>query len=547
MSARPARTRVRNDRGQWQTLPAGVEHFVCLRRASETPDAPVLLLGLGPEPEAARSLLQGVRAEAGVWFLEAPEARAGYPSAWSEAVPAHWQSLPPPAGHPLSPEVQELLRRSRVYAYRPGLTCFPDFWMPVLGQCRLAETPAPAARSDCSGRPSVMLPGRSDGLLLRELEHAFAATGCSVVRELPEQGSSTRGAVSSSPWAYAPAGPEGERFAARIAELGPDLFFSVNFQGLDPFGERFHTLRAAGTEVAVWCVDNPWHLLSGVRSGYWKSLHLFVTDASFIEPLRRQGATRACHLPLAACPSLFVPGKYAVGEGLEKRIVFVGRSEFPDRQGFFAGQRIPPALLETALAALERGERPDFLWWGRALGLETLWPGTAVRQAGLGAETASLAWRVRCVRAAAAAMATTVVGDARWPVLLGAVAAGIEFLPPVDYYGPLADIFQRARYSLNATSLLLPAGLTQRHFDVWSAGGFLLTDATPGLELFPTELTTPIRFDRPGSLAATVDRLEREPGLRDQLQRAWQAEIAARHTYAARVARILERCGRQCR
>ena len=34
--------------------------------------------------------------------------------------------------------------------------------------------------------------------------------------------------------------------------------------------------------------------------------------------------------------------------------------------------------------------------------------------------------------------------------------------------------------------------LTQRHFDVWAAGGFLLTDRTPGLDIFPRELVEPI-------------------------------------------------------
>jgi len=155
------------------------------------------------------------------------------------------------------------------------------------------------------------------------------------------------------------------------------------------------------------------------------------------------------------------------------------------------------------------------------LGLSSLWPGTAVRQAGLGAETCSQWHRTLWLRAACE-LGLTVFGDEGWYALLASGGTRPDIRPPLDYYGSLSGVYASARYSLNLTSLLLPSGLTQRHFDVWTAGGFLLTDSTPGLDIFPDELTAPIRLASFRDLPGVVDRLERDPALYRHLQIAWR-------------------------
>ena len=75
-----------------------------------------------------------------------------------------------------------------------------------------------------------------------------------------------------------------------------------------------------------------------------------------------------------------------------------------------------------------------------------------------------------------------VVGDKGWKHHLPPGPPETPLLPPVDYYTTLPGLYRAASYTFNVTSLLLPGGLTQRHFDVWRAGGFLLptvrTDST---------------------------------------------------------------------
>jgi spore maturation protein CgeB len=104
----------------------------------------------------------------------------------------------------------------------------------------------------------------------------------------------------------------------------------------------------------------------------------------------------------------------------------------------------------------------------------------------------------------------------------------------------LPKLYAQARYSLNVTSLLLPSGLSQRHFDVWIAGGFLFTDATPGLEIFPAALWRETALPHPRELTKAIARFENDAALRAQVQDAWKRCLLERHSYRHRVQYLCE-------
>lgn len=315
------------------------------------------------------------------------------------------------------------------------------------------------------------------------------------------------------------------------------------------------------SKAAVWCVDNPWNLLSGVRDPLWKTLPLFVTDPFFLPALRDAGATNVAHLPLAACLELFGPqapqrAACPAPTGLAP-VLFVGRSQFPGKDDFFKGCQPPPELLSQAMGMLEhaqQGERPHLGWWQRALaayskGQPPYWPGKNARMPALGAEEANLAWRTACLAAAASAFTEDtagsagsnsapgldIVGDAGWRSCL---PKGARLSPPVDYYTRLPGLYAAAHVTLALTSLQLPHGLNQRHFDVWAAGGLVVTDATPGLALFPKELTQPVTFRTPAQLPALLRTLQAAPALRRSLTQNWGELIASQHTYHHRMQQV---------
>lgn len=375
--------------------------------------------------------------------------------------------------------------------------------------------------------PHIILPDSGEDILRLELEQAFRSLGCPVTRVRPDH-------------LHDPEQPH--YLPALLRRYAPALLLSVNFQGLNPLKWVLQETQKSGSDVAVWCVDNPWNLLSGVRDPRWKDLLLFVTDKSFIPDLQRHGAARARHLPLAGWPGGFAPNpareeKYPPPTDLAP-VVFVGRSAFPGKEAFFAGQSVPGHAAARAETMLRSGLRPDLSWWAEELGLagKTFWPGKLLRQASLGAEESSLAWRSLCLASVAGDFRLDVLGDRGWQGLL---PHGARLLPPVDYYARLPGIYQKARYSLALTSLQLPHGLNQRHFDVWLAGGFCLTDKTPGLDLFPPELVRPVAFSSAKELPALIKTLEKSTGLRRELQAAWTEHILNQHTYRHRAEYIL--------
>lgn len=502
---RPARRMILDELGLPKTLPAGAGDFLHLHGAG--PDT--LLLGLGPHPSSLPELLGLSSAQGRIHFIEAPQVASQLGEAWRSGIPAHFEAVD-------AARLSALARSTRIVLYRPGPRLFPGFWGPLLARLQLSLLPqAPAPKKEL-----VWLPGGEGDLLRLELREAFETLGFAV-RELADE-KELRGLLAGGQC--------------------PALYFSVNFRGLDPLGEAAHLLEAAGARVAVWCVDNPLHLLSGLKARFWTSLPLFVTDDWFKGPLEQLGAQSVRHLPLAArAADLAGPARppSPAFADLSERLVFVGRSAFPGKAEFFAGCRLPDSAWTEARRLLANGGRPDFGWWLGRLGIDRLWPGAEVRKAGFCAEETGRAWRTDCLKRARIDLSgqLTVFGDEGWKELL---PDGADLRGPVDYYTTLPDICASALACLNCTSPLLPGGLTQRHFDTFAWGGLLLTDATPGLTLFPAELTREISFRRPEDIIPRLKALQGSASGAQNLKTAWRAELCARHTYVHRVKSVLE-------
>ncbi|MDR3175076.1 MAG: DUF3880 domain-containing protein [Desulfovibrio sp.] len=392
----------------------------------------------------------------------------------------------------------------------------------------------------------VIVPGTGRELLRRELVAAFAGAGFAAEEADPETLNDPR-----SP----------NRLEEKLD--APALLFSVNFQGLGDLRRSLDALARAKGRVAVWFVDNPWNILSGVRDKAWRSLPLFVTDDYFTAPLKAAGAAHVFHLPLASCPEIFSPRRtrdeaFPPPTDLAP-FVFVGRSAFPGKESFFAGLELPDALARKAglcgepgrgdkESAFFSGQRPDLSWWEKELDLDParFWPGKAARLPALGAETANLRHRFRCLAAAArvgvfagTGKGLDIFGDPGWENLL---PEGARLRPPVDYYARLPGIYAAASFNICPTSLQLPRGLSQRHFDVWTAGGLALSDACPGLSLFPPELTRPVTFNDRRDLEKLAGRLA-GGAVREELVRDWRRCLAEAHLYRHRIETLLKCLG----
>lgn len=508
MSA-PGRPQLADFAGRPLSLPESASAWELLNPGAEHRD--VLLLGLGPGDPRELPFVRGALERGGtVFWVEEPgtlsRLRPGGPGL--------------PGWRRLAPEDAATLAGAAIYLYRPSLRLAPDFWGPLAGRVETGATgPQPAP----SRPPAVWLPGDETQLLHRELRGALEEAGFA-----PVCGPATRG---------------GAALRAVWGGRAPAFALSVNLRGLDADGRIFHACRALGVPVALWFVDNPWHVLSAARLPWWRDAHLFVTDAGFVPGLAAAGARSVHPLPLAVAPHMWRPLPDAAEAARLGRLAprFVGRAAFPGRDRFFAAARVPENLLSAAAALLEEdarpGRLPNFHWWARRLGVR-LWPGHEVRNAGLGAEHCAQANRARWI-AEALPLGLSVTGDGLWRGLV----PGCEPGAPVDYYGALPALYREAAAVLNVTSLLIPGSLSQRHFDVWAAGGLLLSDATRGLDIFPAELTRPVTLTSRAGLGPRLAELAADPqGARD-LRHAWREQLRGAHTYGHRLAFLREKIG----
>lgn len=481
--------------GKLFSLPANENHY----REIANNGNDILLLGVGPDVVELPFIKKAMEAGKNFFWHQSPLfseiSRKPLHSSRFE-IPHSWREIE-------SRDIPGIFKNARAYFYKPALRVDPDFWGPFLGQ--LESLCAKFAKA--SGRKLACLPGNSAQLMHLELEEALATSGFDVLECN----------FSKFP----------DKFHSLPAK--PDIFISINLRGFDPEGRIFHYCQALNIPVAIWMVDNPWHLLSSLRLPWWKEAAIFVTDASFIKDMRAQGAKNVHFLPLAASSHMFVNGALQVGTP-----VFVGRSEFPDKKKFFAAAACPHNTMLEAKKLLTGGELPDFHWWQNKIG-ETPWPGFASRKVGLGAEDCSCLNRRRWLKAGIEA-GLEIYGDKGWQKLL----PGAILHDPVDYYGRLPQIYAGALAILNITSLLLPQSLSQRHFDVWAANGFLLSDPTRGLEIFPAELVEPIRIHRPEDLREKLAWLASFPAARCELSSAWREHILGSHLYTHRIAKIME-------
>ncbi|WP_421902943.1 glycosyltransferase family protein [Maridesulfovibrio sp.] len=487
---RPERIRIKNESGLEQSLPEGERYFQDLGGKGK-----ILFLGLGPTPAQAAALFPG---EENIHYIECPamlkQMRPGY------VIPENFVQLKIDQAGDLSD--------FRIMLYTPNKRLFPSFWEPLLSKLNIGR--AGIMRKTRS--KTVWIPGDKNSLLVPELCRAFAAEGFS----------------------YRVIEPDAMRknlLSLLHSEL-PELFLSVNFSGLDNAGETFFMLREAGIKVAVWMVDNPFHILSGIKSTYWREVPTMVTDHWFIPVLEKHGAKQVGHLPLATDPQIFNPAVKPY-PNLEERTVFVGRSSFPAKNNFFAGCSFSVSDEQKTLQTINCAEKPDFEWWATMDGLKRFWPGQQVRNTGFKTEQSGLLWRILSLQNAGSEL--TIFGDEGWEQYL----PDADLRPPVDYFSELPEIYAGGGISLNMTSPLLPCGLTQRNFDVWAAGGFLLSDYTPGLSIFPGELLDHCTFKTPAELPAKIDFIKSNPKLKIELSKNWQELIIKKHTYKEIIHKLL--------
>jgi spore maturation protein CgeB len=492
---RPKRISVINETGRKQSLPSGKGYFEMLPGTGKP-----VFLGLGPEPEKLLLLFPEIKQAD---YIECPDFFKTS-SLDKNTIPSEFTEIK------FQETSADRLRSAPIIIYTPARKIFPSFWGPKISKITLLKHPIPGPRHP----KTIWITGDENSLLASELAKASSCCGLQSRIVAPEELC--------------------DKLLTLLGQEIPEIILSINFSGIDSLGENYHLLENSGVKTVVWLVDNPFHILSGLKSTFWHQIPMLVTDHWFIPRLMECGAEKVGHMPLATDPELFSP---ACSDNYAKNlrdIVFVGRSEFPGKKSFFAGCNMSPEELSLARQMIAAGHKPDFAFWTKKDCPQNFWPASEIRNTGFKAEESGKLWRSTCLKSVQNQL--TVFGDHNWNELLPLA----ETRSPVDYYTTLPSIYKQSKITLNMTSPLLPYGLTQRNFDVWAAGGFLLSDSGRGLKIFPEELVKAISFDRPADLKEISEKFLAAPSLRSELSNNWRRIILKEHTYHNRIEQLID-------
>lgn len=406
---------------------------------------------------------------------------------------------------------EDFLQETDILFYRQNLQLFPSFWNAILvGLHRSFLPPYPACKEPC-----IALSGNADDLLHKELIEAIREAGF-----LPLE-----------------LGNKNLQEIFKVIETKKIcLFLSVNGQALDANGIIYEYLKQKHIPLALWFVDNPWNILSAFSQNWWMDCPVFLTDLSFKEELEQAGAKQVFSLPLAghSCSAPYIPVP-------EIPLFFVGNSSFANKNNYFSGCRLDrdfeQNLYRTIQISLaEQKALPDFhSIWQTLFPEENPWLNKNQRTASLAASKADLYLRKLWLENLSPLV--HIMGDNAWQDIL---SAPHTYYKPVNYYTQLPSYYKNSLFTLSLTSLLMPANLSQRHFDVWKHDGFLLSSPSKGMNIFPSDIVSVISVQNPQDCLNRLELLLTDPKLKTEIKQTMQNEISRNHTYRHRLQRILE-------
>lgn len=322
-----------------------------------------------------------------------------------------------------------------------------------------------------------------------------------------------------------------------LVTFKPDFILTANLAGMDVDGvlARFY----ADLEIphATWFVDEPRTIVMGKHTFASPYAVAFTWERAYVDYLKRAGFAAVEYLPLAADLAYF---DAAPASEWRLGTTFVGSSMTDFAAHEFERLREWPALEAAVRAALDSGAVTHERF---GQGIESIIDESILQSVDEhGRRQAELVCFIEGTRrlryttvAALAQDGLDVYGDDGWR------AAGIASQPSVDYAASLPALYRSSRVNFNITSIQMPTAVNQRVFDCPAAGGFLLTDAQPDLEMLFDAPRETARFTGLDDARDLIRYYTEHDTERIAITRRARERILQEHTYEHRLRTITER------
>ncbi len=437
--------------------------------------------------------------------------------------------------------------QAELYLYRQNLSLFTKYWQTLLIELENIfyekNFASPYKIFYPNNNKKLFLAGSPNDLMYKEVLEAVRHIDYQPLTVFDALGHEFSLQNTSSQYTYTMSAEQ--RLAHFLRQERPTLFLSINGRNIDPNGQIFALLNSLKIPLALWIVDNPYNILSAYKDDWWKECLLFVSDASFIPSLKEHGAKNIHYLPLAA-HTCMQDSKVAPPKS---QLLYVGHSAFKDREKFFSASNLDHAFLELQKDNIEQAfvskqtiennfhKLSDTLFKNQKT---PLWPGNNFRICSHYTSELDLFHKSLWLSYLAQQLSQNfcLVGDAGWKNFIQPFP---ELFPQTDYYTGLCAYYKQAKFTLNITSLLMPSALTQRHFDVWMAEGFLLCNPSKGLDIFPENIINSITVTHPAEVITKINYFHTNTSNYAELKNEMMNHIRKEHTYMHRLNKILEK------
>lgn len=326
-----------------------------------------------------------------------------------------------------------------------------------------------------------------------------------------------------------------------LVNFYPDFVLAYGFNGFFARPEGY-LLRLSKIPLVSLYFDNPFTFMSEdiqqELSAFPEYYYNFIWDSRLLEIARRQKIPHVFPLMLAADPNSFYP---LPASTQISSLAFVGgvKDTTPEFGDSTVGQFLRDVLqrktqqLDLPILAIceelfhlrqYRGileiylREPHTFWHNIYLPIHTL--GSPLIR--------------RFILNNIRKFPLDIYGPGEWN------SDNLTFHPAVPYGFELARVYQTHTINLNISSLQLETSVNNRIFDVFAAGGFLLTDYKDDLKkIFPAHWAE-ITFKDPAQLEKKSEYYLSREKERRELSADLREIVLSRHTYLHRVEQILE-------
>ncbi|MFC1809294.1 glycosyltransferase [Candidatus Omnitrophota bacterium] len=326
--------------------------------------------------------------------------------------------------------------------------------------------------------------------------------------------------------------------ASLISSSKPQFVVALDGKGLD-----YAPIASSNILRVAWFVDNPF---------YFKELKtlqsqdvVFVWDREYIPDLKKAGLKNAFFLPLATNPQRFndEPLSQEDRETYSCEVSFVGTVGQP--QEYFRNNRKKtyPAeinnLVDKMIPLVLQSY--DIKKYGYVLkgvrNVEDNLDGKVKSLIQFLVDTEVNAIKRYELIKSLSSFKTTIYGDIQTQETCD--TAKIAKRPVVDYRSELSKVFKASTINLNSTRPQLKTTVNQRIFDVFSSGGFLLTDYRAYLDEIIPFSSDLISFSNPHDLKDKITYYLKHEDERSELIIAAQKTVRHHHTYLHRIEELM--------